>query len=81
MRQNLSQDFCKKGELKLIKMFFCDLKKNINYDERLKEKVDQLEESYFNIEDLFDEIKSNFKNDDFNPNDLEDINERLSVVR
>ena len=55
------------------------IKKNINFDERLKEKVDRLEESYFNIEDIFDDIKSNFKDDDFDINDLEAINERLGI--
>ena len=55
------------------------IKKNISYDERLSEKVNRLEESYYSIEDIFDDIKSTFKDDDFDVNDLEEINERLSV--
>ena len=55
------------------------LKKNLNYDESLKEKIDRLESSYYEIEDIYDDISKIRKNLDFNPADFEEKNERLAL--
>lgn len=55
------------------------LKKNISFDSSLSSVVERLDEAYYNIDDIYDTIKSNFKNDDFDVNDLEAINERLAI--
>ena len=55
------------------------LKKNISYDNKLSSVCDRLDEAYYNIDDIFDSIKSNFKNDEFDVTSLDEINERLAV--
>ena len=55
------------------------LKRNLAYDESLKEKIDRLESSYYEICDVYDDISKAKKSFDFNPQDFEDKNERLSV--
>ena len=55
------------------------LKKNESYDERLKEKIERLESSYYEIEDIYDDVTKIRKGLDFNPSDFEEKNERLSL--
>ena len=55
------------------------LKKNEAYDESLKEKIARLESSYYEIEDIYDDINKIRKNLDFNPKDFEEKNERLAL--
>lgn len=55
------------------------LKKNSEYDESLKEKIERLESSYYEITDIYDDINNIIRNLDFNPDDFDRKNERLAV--
>ncbi len=55
------------------------LKKNLPYDESLSDKINRLESSYYEIIDIYDDINKKRKELDFNPNDFEAMNERLSL--
>ena len=55
------------------------LKRNLNYDESLKDKIDRLESSYYEINDVYEDIIKIKRSLDFNPNEFEEKNERLSI--
>ena len=55
------------------------LKRNLNYDETLKEKIDRLESCYYELIDIYDDINKTRKSLDFSPADFEAKNERLSI--
>lgn len=55
------------------------LGKNIIYNQELEEKVNKLNESYYDIKDIFEEIKMIVNNDDYDVTILDEINDRLNI--
>ena len=55
------------------------LKKNLEYNDKLSEIINRLESNYYDLDDCFEEVLSLSKEIEFNPLELEQKNERLSV--
>lgn len=55
------------------------LEKLSNYDEIFVNKKDALREIYYSLNDIFEVVKDYANHDDFDENELDSINERLSV--
>lgn len=55
------------------------LEKLSKFDEKYLEYKKNIEESYYSINDIVDEINISFKNQDFDFDELNEINERLGV--
>lgn len=55
------------------------LKKNVEYNEKLKDYIQRLESAYYDLDDLNQEINSLRNGIEYNPLELEQKNERLAV--
>lgn len=55
------------------------LDKNVKYNKDLTNKIETLNEAYYNILDINDEISSIVNHDDFDINQLDEYNERIST--
>lgn len=58
---------------------FTSLQKNKEYNDKIDNFVKTIESAYYDLEDIYQEVVSIYKNIDLNPLELEQINERLSV--
>lgn len=55
------------------------LKKNKVYDESLKENVETIDNIYYTLSDIYENISSICNHDDFDVHELDNLNERLDV--
>lgn len=55
------------------------IQKNVEYNKDLASKVETLNEAYYNLLDIHDEIQNTCNHDDFDVNQLDEYNDRLNV--
>lgn len=58
---------------------FSVLEKNIPYNKELEEKVNRIKDSYYDLQDTYEEIYGYVTHDDFDINTLDEVNSRMNL--